>query len=501
MQVSKDIPFYEKPDLIAIKEIRDLRAAVLAFGLVNKVNTFQWFSRDTIYLMFSRLCEIDNKDKYLKSAIYLMSGEASELCDSVFTDTAELLVALSVFPNIEEALKFLWPQLDSLLGKDRTISVCDNVDLFVWISTALSKVKQKYRKTPLIKAFASINRSSDALLNMGYTSLEIAYITVKVNVRSDKARTASYYKSVNTLLKEILSSTELPPENVLDDMSKLSSGISMYGLSEDSSIAIVCPEVYLWFNNIINKSSVDGLLAVEPTSESFINGLNDSDYCQLMCTWILKHRNESKEYLENCVHSKKSFLDTLLSSYRFNRVAVINTLVESGILDIADCREYIRDIAKDVRSKKVFEYCKEHGLVDTSRYWGREFLSDEENKELFRMYDDFIFYKRTGYYIQSVSDFLKDPIARRLVPYNERRKLYRAIKFIEDAELDRIYLGAKAIITRDVKTLNEEYVESLSELLSEYGADVTFETKMLNWTELKNILNKFEEVTDDADNA
>jgi hypothetical protein len=523
---SKDLPFYEKPDLEQLENQRDLRAAALAFGLAND---FSPFSKEHVFLVLSKLYDIDNYDTYLKSAIYLMDGRHEALTGSLYGDTAGIILALSLLPERGEAVQTLASQLTALLGTKRTINVTENISMFVWAAKAFASVKHTCRKTPLIKAFAALckthvkkdDKKYEVLLNSGYTPLGIAYM----NALAYAGSVSNTVRIVASFMEEALnSSVELSGQLRNDIRSmfvkyrSIYMGVNGYHsleafINNECDVHITRPDIYLWLREITIYA--DEWLDTEPMDRAIISKLEDSAYYRVLGKWILKNKYSDAEYLKTCVESKEGFLLNPNIDLR-----VLNVLVQKGGVRIADCGCHIENLVRGVQTKEAFEYCKEHGLADISGNWSRQFLSDEENLEFFAMRSDYIFEHIPHSYISCVVSFLKDETVMRIVSQEDRDRLFEAVNFVDsqdtqsepklewshvfDGEFESLIdmLGEEQYVS-DIRNefLNYNFgyeKEHLMDILHVSG--VILENDVLSWDELKTLLNKFEENTDDTDN-
>ena len=114
----------------------DRRAIALSLGYTRDIATPEMFvgSQRTDFIQGVRRCAED--DLYLTGALYLIHGGESgaaaieqKLKERAYTQTEELIFAMSLFPDGEQALAQFSDQLVTLLGKGRTLPVFGNTDI------------------------------------------------------------------------------------------------------------------------------------------------------------------------------------------------------------------------------------------------------------------------------------------------------------------------------------------------------------------------------------
>lgn len=173
----------------------DRRAIALSLGYTRDIATPEMFvgSQRADFIQGVRRCAED--DLYLTGALYLIHGGESgavvleqRLKDRAYTQTEELIFAMSLFPDGEQALAQFSDQLVALLGKGRTLPVFGNTDILncAFVMLYPLKKRMKARAMDLLRALLSLpvsfvregSKHYGWLVDHGYTPIEIAYANV-----------------------------------------------------------------------------------------------------------------------------------------------------------------------------------------------------------------------------------------------------------------------------------------------------------------------------------
>lgn len=172
--------------------VPDRRAIALALGYTRDIATKEMFvgSQRTDFIQSVEWAA--QGDIYLTGALYLLNeGEADgqiygkRLKEWQYTKTEELLFAMSLFDDIEQAVARFKAQLVLLLGPNRRMPVLENTGILGWLVTKLHPIKKllKAKEFAAIRALLTLptsfvkpgSKPHDCLLAYGYTPLEIAY--------------------------------------------------------------------------------------------------------------------------------------------------------------------------------------------------------------------------------------------------------------------------------------------------------------------------------------
>lgn len=170
----------------------DRRAIALALGYTKDIVTPEMFVGNQRGDFIQSVRRYAENDVYLTGALYLIHGGESSavvienhLKEWTYTQTEELIFAMSLFTDREQALSQFSDQLVNLLGKGRTLPVFGNTDIFNAAFAMLFPLKKqmKARRMDLLRALLSLpvsyvkedSRHHAWLLEYGYTPVEIVY--------------------------------------------------------------------------------------------------------------------------------------------------------------------------------------------------------------------------------------------------------------------------------------------------------------------------------------
>lgn len=222
---------------------QDLRAIALALGYTREIAADGMFvgSQRTNFIQSVRRGA--QGDIYLTGALYLLyEGQSdgltyeTQLKEWQYGNTEELIFAMSLFQDTEQALTCFKPQLSRLLGKDRTMPVFGNTHILQWVMAALFPLKKmlKTKDMAVIRALLALpvsyvkaeSRPYENLREWGYTPLEIAYANVmavesqcvfgQVNRNSITAE-----KMVIALFRAVLDHEKVLPAGIYDQLTRL----------------------------------------------------------------------------------------------------------------------------------------------------------------------------------------------------------------------------------------------------------------------------------------
>lgn len=171
---------------------QDRRAIALALGYTRDIVAPEMFVGDQRRDFIQAVDPNAQGDIYLTGALYLLhEGQdgveewETQLKNQAYTRTEELVFAMSLFQDQEAAFDHFKPQLLRLLGKERTVPVLGNGELFKWVIAMLFSRKKTMRAKNLaplraLTALATSYVKEDSkpygyLREHGYTPLEIAY--------------------------------------------------------------------------------------------------------------------------------------------------------------------------------------------------------------------------------------------------------------------------------------------------------------------------------------
>lgn len=302
--------------------VPDLRAIALALAYAAPLTPEDMFVGTQRVDFLQRVRGAAAGDTYLTGALYLLQeGQAGsvELKDALtqkpYQQTEELLFALSLFTEKEDAFQQFKPSLLRMLGSDRSIPLLGNMELFVWLIEWIRPLLKQYRAKDLalFRALCALptsfvkegDRHYQTLSDAGYTPLEIAYANIMAVwlCRTGKRlciESVVTEKIVIRLFERVLG-TDLPlASDVYEQLTELfgrykTFSIKCYGWhflrdALDDNVQIQDPETFRWFTTLapLSHAAFQGFDILDPHwdklastmalpkyTELFENGLND----------------------------------------------------------------------------------------------------------------------------------------------------------------------------------------------------------------------------------
>lgn len=170
----------------------DRRAIALALGYTKDIATREMFVGSQRANFIQAVERAAQGDVYLTGALYLLNeGETDgptygkQLTEWQYAKTEELVFAMSLFDDTEQAVTQFKAQLILLLGPNRTMPVLENAQIYRWLVTKLLPLKKrlKAKDFTMIRALLTLptsfirpdSKPHDCLISYGYQPLEIAY--------------------------------------------------------------------------------------------------------------------------------------------------------------------------------------------------------------------------------------------------------------------------------------------------------------------------------------
>lgn len=291
---------------------QDRRAIALALSYTKDIATDGMFVGSQRTDFIQSVEKTASGDIYLTGALYLLhEGQRdgltyeNQLKEWQFTQTEELLFAMSLFPNAEQALALFKPQLSHLLGQGRTLPVLGNTAIFQWMIAMLFPLKKqlKSKNMTVIRALLALpvsfvresGKPYGYLLGSGYTPLEITYANVLAVesqcVPGGPGRASlTMEKIVVALFRKVMSNEEALPTSVYEQLTRLYSAysrfeIKCYGVNRLSDVLnggdrIREPETMAWFIGCesVYHPAVGGFNIMETKWDSLATKLEPSVY-------------------------------------------------------------------------------------------------------------------------------------------------------------------------------------------------------------------------------
>lgn len=406
----------------------DRRAIALALGYTRDIATPEMFvgnQRGDFIQAVRRYAEAEH-DIYLTGALYLIHGRESSavvlenhLKEWAYTQTEELIFAMSLFPDKKQAFTQLGGQLVDLLGKGRTLPIFGNTDIFNCAFAMLYPLKKqmKARRMDLLRALLSLpvsfvkegSKHHGWLLEHGYTPIEIAYANAAALCSQcvhggpgHNSLTAE--KLIVALFRTVLAYDKVLPAEVYGQLTQIYQMYSTFDVkccgehrlanTLRGGLRIQTPETMAWFIRCCGDSlhpattSFDIMeskwdtLAVNMDAEAYQKLFTDClgedmNTAQLQERLDRYHALTQMDYLT--WYSENVYIDKfplLVKAGIINLwTAFQSCLSEDGAISNPNLLQHIKDYCRSVTKPQAFEFLKR--FLPQYGYQGKERYLDE----------------------------------------------------------------------------------------------------------------------------
>lgn len=347
---------------------QDRRAIALALGYTREIAADGMFvgSQRTNFIQSVRRSA--QGDIYLIGALYLLyEGQSdgltyeAQLKEWQYGKTEELIFAMSLFQDTEQALTYFKPHLSRLLGKDRTMPVFGNTHILQWVMAALFPLKKmlKTKDMAVIRALLALpvsyvkaeSRPYENLREWGYTPLEIAYANVmavesqcvfgRVNRKSITAE-----KMVIALFRAVLDHEKALPAGIYDQLTEFYSthlyfDIKCYGVHNLRDALKGCgriqnPYTMAWFieRESVHHPAVGSFDIMDAKWDPLATCLKSKTYRDLFEFSLYESMDARELRLRIDRYNKLTQGDYLSSYYTDEPVRRFSQLVKTGLIDL-----------------------------------------------------------------------------------------------------------------------------------------------------------------------
>lgn len=375
----------------------DRRAIALALGYTKDIVSPEMFVGTQRTDFIQSVLRYAENDVYLTGALYLLHvGQSSVLAyedklnEWTYTLTEELIFAMSLFSDPEQAFSQFSGQLISLLGKGRTLPVYGNTDIFNSVLVMLFPLKKrmKARQMNLLRALLSLPISfvkEDSkhyawLLENGYTPIEISYANAAAlcsqcipNGPGCKSITAE--KLIVALFRIVLSHDKPLPGEVYSQLTQLYQMYSTfdikccgeYQLADTlrDNLCIQVPETMAWFIRCCGDTlhpATRGYDIMESKWDSLANNLSKEQYQRLFEGCLTKEMDAAqiqKRLDRYHTLTEKNYTDRYSESTSNGK---FDLLVNAGVIDLwtafQSCLTKDGSISDDTLLYHISNYCR-----------------------------------------------------------------------------------------------------------------------------------------------
>lgn len=406
----------------------DRRAIALALGYTSDITTPEMFvgSQKGDFIQAVRRHADAEPDIYLTGALYLIHRKEctvvileNHLKEWTYTKTEELIFAMSLFPDKEQAFAQFGGQLVELLGKGRTLPVFGNTDILNCAFAMLFPLKRrmKARSMDVLRALLSLpvsfvkegSKHHGWLLEHGYTAMEIVYANAAALcsqcVPGGPGRNSlTAEKLIVALFRTVLAYDKPLPAEVYGQLTQIYQMYSTFDIkccevhrladTLRGGLQIQTPETMAWFIRCtgdalhpattsfdIMKSKWDALavsLDAEAYQKLFADCLGEdmnaaqlqerlNRYCALTQKDYLTWYSE-KAYISKFPLLVKAGIINLWTSFQ-------SCLSEDGAISNPNLLQHIKDYCRGVTTPQAFEFLKQ--FLPQYGYQGKERYLDQ----------------------------------------------------------------------------------------------------------------------------
>lgn len=406
----------------------DRRAIALALGYTSDITTPEMFvgSQKGDFIQAVRRHADVEPDIYLTGALYLIHRKEctvvileDHLKEWTYTKTEELIFAMSLFPDKEQAFVQFGGQLVDLLGKGRTLPVFGNTDIFNCAFAMLYPLKKqmKARRMDVLRALLSLpvsfvkegSKHHGWLLEHGYTAMEIVYANAAALCSQcvpggpgRKSLTAE--KLIVALFRTVLAYDKALPAEVYEQLSQIYQMYAKfdvkccgeYRLADTlrDGVQIQTPETMAWFIRCTGEAlhpATIGFDIMESKWDVLVENLDAETYRNLFASCLGEDMNAAqlqerldryraltqKDYLT--WYSENAYIDKFPLLVKAGIIdlwtAFQSCLSEDGAISKPKLLQHIKEYCRGVETIQAFEFLKQflhqYGYQGMEQYFDR----------------------------------------------------------------------------------------------------------------------------------
>lgn len=402
------------------------RAIALALGYTRDIATPGMFVGNQRSNFIQEVRRYAKNDIYLTGALYLLHMKAGDATDVeqrlkewAYTKTEELIFAMSLFLDKEQAFAQFGSRLVDLLGKGCTLPVFGNTDILNSTFAMLFPLKKrmKARSMDLLRALLSLpvsyvkegGRHHGWLLEHGYTPLEIAYANTAALcgqcVPGGPGRNSlTVEKLIVALFRTVLASDQPLPAGVYQQLTEIYQAYSRfsvkchgkYRLSDtlQGGLRIQTPETMAWFITCTGEPLHPATLSfdvMESKWDTLAASLDTVPYRKLFASCLGEDMDAAqiqKRLDRYQALTKGNYTDCYSAGYSDNKFSL---LVKAGVIDLwtafQSCLSeggsvsdtillcHIKDYCYGIKTIHAFEFLKQ--FLHQYGYQGKKLYLDQ----------------------------------------------------------------------------------------------------------------------------
>lgn len=401
-------------------DIKDIRAIALALAYSKELVTENMIVGSQLINFINKIKRLSENDMYLKSALYLYDNKKYEylyndLFNKNFKNTEDIVFVISIFENTKMIFDLLSNQLKDLLGKNKTITVMDNVGIYNWLIKTLYPLIKGNRKKDigLFKALISIptcfvkedSKIYKELVDNKYMPDEISFLnyiliyykSIPNSVRIGKSIVEE--KIAINLCKKILNNKKDYQDCVYDLIETMLYEYTCFDIKCNgnesikqaiiNNINIKNPKAFIRFYDKFDRE-IYSFNILDDKWKIIHKEFSTEEYLNLFDKYLL-HGNFNKMQIEERIQkfneiTKYNYIDSF-DIYKYNRQSIFSKLIDNNVIDIIDYFEkyrkqtmkkmdlrHLKYYIEKISNRKSFLFLKyflnlgEYDIVDTKKY-------------------------------------------------------------------------------------------------------------------------------------
>lgn len=375
--------------------IQDRRAIALALGYTRALTTPEMFVGNQRENFIQSVRRYADHDIYLTGALYLIQSGTSasaatekQLKEWAYTKTEELIFAMSLFPDAEQAFALFRGQLANLLGKGRTLPVYGNTGILNYTFTMLNPLKQQMRgkKMDVLRALLALpvsfvkeeSKAHDRLLENGYTPIEIAFLNTyalrsKCVPGGPGVNSLTSEKLVVSLFRAVMTCNSTLPDAVYEYLSNIypqyeTFAIKCYGERKLvdvllDGLRIQAPETMAWFIRCTGKvlhPSTGSFDIMDHKWDSLAESLEPKFYLRLFESCLAPHMNAAQIKERMARYQNLTHRDYLDSYRKEDSGGLFPLMVNAGIIDLWTTFQSCLNEDGGIRNSTLLQYINKY---------------------------------------------------------------------------------------------------------------------------------------------
>lgn len=485
---------------LALAYTKDVMSEQMIVGKqeINFIKDIEKLASNDVYLK-ATLYLYDSKKYYSYN---------KELKEYNYERTEDIIFVISIFDDFKEGFYMFKEQLKKLIGNKKTIEVFDNIGIFNWLIKKLYPIinKSRSKDDELFRGLINIptalikkdNKTYNILKDSNYSNEEIAYLNYAVLQYRPVPKTVRIGRSIVeekiavNMCEILLNSEKDYSDNIYNYIKNIISKYKKFDIkcngyqrikdALENSVNIKNPRTFIELYEIMDRK-IFSFDILDEKWDIIATEFEFEDYRNLFDNYLL-FNNYNREHILQAIEKYNKLANSLYIDsfyiFHYRREGIYSKLVEADIIDLKEYYltyinskekygniEHLKNYVSKIYNRKAFLFLKyflqEHTIEETDNLgfnlkWmyslgsyypeiniKRDFLSPEENKELFYWINEYVFKKSPELYIKFITCTLKTEYFTLLFTEEELRNIYLTLVKIDtnifkDKELKERYL-------------------------------------------------------------